>query len=145
MDNFVFWLKGLSPSQVLLLAIIIVIVIVIICVVKKIAKFIVFVIAVISFCIYFGLVTPDQLMTSSEILSDKLTSEELVNLTLVSDAVSISSGTIEVKLGDTWYCFDDITRVRVDKDGVYTLEVQEQEIEVTDSGVEALIKIVENH
>lgn len=144
MDNFIFWLKGLSPSQILVLLLVVIVVIIIICVVKKIAKLIVFVVAVIAFCLYFGFVTPEQLKTSAEVLSDKLTSDEIVNLTLVSNAVRISDGTIEVKLGDEWYCLDDITRVRVDKDGVYVLEVEEQEIEVTDSGVEALIKIVEN-
>lgn len=144
MDNFIFWLKGLTPSQVLTLVLIIVVLLVILFVVKKIAKLIVLAIAVVGFCLYFGFVTPEQLKTSAEVLQNKLTSDEIVNITLASNAVRISSGIIEVKLGDTWYCFDDITRVRVGSNGVYVLEVENQEIEVTDSGVEALLKIVEN-
>lgn len=139
LDRLFAWLFSLSNSQLFALIIGIIIFFVVLSVVKKVFKFIMLGIAVVALLLYFGLVTPEQLKTSAELLSDKVKQEEIVNLSIISNKVRVSNGVIEFCINDVWYCVDDIERLRVNSDGVYMLEVKDSEIKVADKDVQRLL------
>lgn len=139
LDRLFAWLFSLSNSQLFALIIGIIIFFVVLSVVKKVFKFIMLGIAVVALLLYFGLVTPEQLKTSAELLSDKVKQEEIVNLSIISNKVRVSNGVIEFCINDVWYCVDDIERLRVNSDGVYILEVKDSEIKVADKDVQRLL------
>lgn len=139
LDRLFAWLFSLSNSQLFALIIGIIIFFVVLSVVKKVFKFIMLGIAVVALLLYFGLVTPEQLKTSAELLSDKVKQEEIVNLSIISNKVRVSNGVIEFCINDVWYCVDDIERLRVNSDGVYMLEVKDSEVKVADKDVQRLL------
>lgn len=139
LDRLFAWLFSLSNSQLFALIIGIIIFFVVLSVVKKVFKFIMLGIAVVALLLYFGLVTPEQLKTSAELLSDKVKQEEIVNLSIISNKVRVSNGVIEFCINDVWYCVDDIERLRVNSDGVYMLEVKDFEVKVADTDVQRLL------
>lgn len=139
LDRLFAWLFSLSNSQLFALIIGIIIFFVVLSVVKKVFKFILLGIAVVALLLYFGLVTPEQLKTSAELLSDKVKQEEIVNLSIISNKVRVSNGVIEFCINDVWYCVDDIERLRVNSDGVYMLEVKDSEVKVADKDVQRLL------
>lgn len=139
LDRLFAWLFSLSNSQLFALIIGIIIFFVVLSVVKKVFKFIMLGIAVVALLLYFGLVTPEQLKTSAELLSDKVKQEEIVNLSIISNKVRVSNGVIEFCINDVWYCVDDIERLRVNSDGVYMLEVKDSEVRVADKDVQRLL------
>lgn len=142
LDRLFAWLFSLSNSQLFVLIIGIIIFFVVLSVVKKVFKFIMLGIAVVALLLYFGLVTPEQLKTSAELLSDKVKQEEIVNLSIISNKVRVSNGVIEFCINDVWYCVDDIERLRVNSDGVYMLEVKDSEIKVADKDVQRLLDYI---
>lgn len=139
LDRLFAWLFSLSNSKLFALIIGIIIFFVVLSVVKKVFKFIMLGIAVVALLLYFGLVTPEQLKTSAELLSDKVKQEEIVNLSIISNKVRVSNGVIEFCINDVWYCVDDIERLRVNSDGVYMLEVKDSEVKVADKDVQRLL------
>lgn len=139
LDRLFAWLFSLSNSQLFALIIGIIIFFVVLSVVKKVFKFTMLGIAVVALLLYFGLVTPEQLKTSAELLSDKVKQEEIVNLSIISNKVRVSNGVIEFCINDVWYCVDDIERLRVNSDGVYMLEVKDSEVKVADKDVQRLL------
>lgn len=141
-DNFFAWLLSLSKEQLFFLILGIVAFFVIVALVKKVFKIILLAIAVIVALLYFGLVTPEDIKKSAEILADSVKQEEVVSLSVISDAVRITNGVIEFCIDGEWYCFDDITRLRVNSDGVYLLEVEDSEIKVNDADVQKLLDTI---
>ncbi len=139
LDRLFAWLFSLSNSQLFALIIGVIIFFVVLSVVKKVFKLIMLGIAVVALLLYFGLVTPEQLKTSAELLSDKVKQEEIVNLSIISNKVRVSNGVIEFCINDVWYCVDDIERLRVNSDGVYMLEVKDSEVKVADKDVQRLL------
>lgn len=139
LDRLFAWLFSLSNSQLFVLIIGIIVFFVVLSVVKKVFKFIMLGITVVALLLYFGLVTPEQLKTSAELLSDKVKQEEIVNLSIISNKVRVSNGVIEFCINDVWYCVDDIECLRVNSDGVYMLEVKDSEIKVADKDVQRLL------
>lgn len=139
LDRLFAWLFSLSNSQLFALIIGIIVFFVVLSVVKKVFKSIMLGIAVVALLLYFGLVTPEQLKTSAELLSDKVKQEEIVNLSIISNKVRVSNGVIEFCINEVWYCVDDIERLRVNSDGVYMLEVKDSEIKVADKDVQRLL------
>jgi len=139
LDRLFAWLFSLSNSQLFALIIGVIVFFVVLSVVKKVFKFIMLGIAVVALLLYFGLVTPEQLKSSAELLSDKVKQEEIVNLSIISNKVRVSNGVIEFCINDVWYCVDDIERLRVNSDGVYMLEVKDSEVKVADKDVQRLL------
>lgn len=138
-DNFFSWVLGLSRIQLMLLGIAVVIFCVVVYYAKRSVKLIVVGVVFFGCLLYFGLVTPEQLKTSAEALSDKITSQEVISISLVSDKVRIEDATIQFCIGGTWYCLDDVSRLRISPDGVYFIEVDGSELEVDDANVQKLI------
>lgn len=145
LDRLFAWLFSLSNAQLFALVIGIIIFFVVLSVVKKAFKLIMLGIAVVALLLYFGLVTPEQLKTSAELLADKVKQEEIVNLSIISNKVRVSNGVIEFCINDVWYCVDDIERLRVSADGVYMLEVKDSEVKVADKDVQRLLDYLSEH
>lgn len=141
-DNIFAWLLSLSKTQLYCLILGIIVFIVVVSLVRKVVKIILLSVAVVGALLYFGLITPEDIKTSAEILADSVKQEEIVSLSVVSDKVRVTSGVIEFCINDTWYCFDDVTRLRVNSDGVYLLEVEESEIKVDDADVQKLLDTI---
>lgn len=141
-DNFFAWLLSLSRGQLLTLILGVVLFFVVVKLVKKTAKVILIVVAVVACLLYFGFVTPEDIKNSAEALADSFTSQEVVNISVISDSVQISDGVIEFNIGGTWYRVDDITRLRVNSEGFYLIEVQDSEIKVSDPDVQKLIDVL---
>lgn len=141
-DNFFAWLLSLSRGEMLGLILGVVILCVVVYFSKKMVKIAVVGICLLACLLYFGLVTPEQLKSSAEALADTVTSQEVVSLSVVSEKVQITDGVIEFKINDTWYCLDDVTRLRVNADGVYLIEVEDSEIQINDADVQKLIDVL---
>lgn len=141
-DNFFAWLLSLSGGQLLALALGVVLFCVVIACVKKIFKVILVLLAVIVCLLYFGFVTPEDIKSSAEALADSVTSQEVLSISLLSDNVQVTNGVIEFKIGSNWYCVDDITRMRVNSDGIYLIEVDDSEVQVNDPDVQKLINVL---
>ena len=138
-DKLFAWLLSLSRGQLLTLVLCITAFLVVICVVKKVIKIILVLALVAVALVYFGVYTPEELKKSAEVLADSVTSQEVVSLSVVSDKVRITDGIIEFNIGGSWYCVDDVTRLRLNSDGVYMLEVDDSELSVSDPDVQKLL------
>ena len=112
-DNFFAWLLSLSSGQLLVLVLGVILFFVVLAFAKKVFKVILVLVVVIVCMVYFGFVTPEEIKNSAEALADKVTSQEVIDISLISDNVKVSDGVIKFNIGDTWYCVDDITRLRV--------------------------------
>lgn len=141
-DNFFAWLLSLSKAQLFGLILGIIVFFVVVSLVKKVFKIILLFIAVIGAFIYFGFVTPEDIKKSAEILADSVKQEEVISLSVVSDKVRITNGVIEFCIDGEWYCFDDVTRLRMNSDGIYLLEVEDSEIKVNDADVQKLLDTI---
>lgn len=141
-DNIFAWLLSLSKTQLYCLILGIIVFIVVVSLVRKVVKIILLSVAVVGALLYFGLITPEDIKTSAEILADSVKQEEIISLSVVSDKVRVTGGVIEFCINDTWYCFDDVTRLRVNSDGIYLLEVEESEIKVDDADVQKLLDTI---
>ena len=141
-DNFFAWLLSLSKAQLFGLILGIIVFFVVVSLVKKVFKIILLSIAVIGALIYFGFVIPEDIKKSAEILADSVKQEEVISLSVVSDKVRITNGVIEFCIDGEWYCFDDVTRLRMNSDGVYLLEVEDSEIKVNDADVQKLLDTI---
>ena len=141
-DNFFAWLLSLSQGQLLTLILGVVLFFVVVKLVKKAFKIILILVAVVACLLYFGLITPEDIKNSAEALADTVTSQEVINISVVSDSVQITDGVIEFNIGGDWYRVDDITRLRVNSDGFYLIEVENSEIQVSDPDLQKLIDVL---
>ena len=141
-DKFYAWLMGLSLKEIIIIVAIIVVFVLLLKVVKKILKFVVVVAFIICLLLYFGIITPEHIKTSAELLADKATETELLNISELSDSVRITDGVVEFKIADTWYSIDDVKNVKSDSSGLYKLVVNDGELPVDNADVEKLWKII---
>lgn len=107
---------------------------------KKIVRLVVTVICITFLCISFGVISPEQLESTENILSVAENVVSVKKITELSENVSFDGESVKLKLNDEWYSIDDIQSFTYVEDGVVSVSVAEKDISVTD---ESLIQLLE--
>lgn len=107
---------------------------------KKIVRLVVTVICITFLCISFGVISPEQLESTENILSVAENVVSVKKITELSENVSFDGESVKLKLNDEWYSIDDIQSFTYVEEGVVSVSVAGKDISVTD---ESLIQLLE--
>lgn len=110
--------------------------------IKRSIKFVLFVCAVIFLGISLGLISPQKLASSEDVVSDEEKAQQIQAISELTDNVKFDGTSASIKVGeDKWVSTSDIQSFVKLSDGSVVLSVAGQDIKIADENVAQLLDV----